>query len=326
MGLAFTMTDKQTPSSASHGTVAVMDLGTNTFHLLIAKGDAANPEELYHTTVPVRLGEGGINNGIIQTVAYKRGVDTLIQFGEKIREFKAERVSAIATSALRSASNGHDFIEEVKTKAGIEIETITGDREAKYIYEGVKAGKCLTKQNSLILDIGGGSVEFILGNEDEIIWKQSFEIGAARMLDKFHKIDPIPETSIGEMNRYLKQILPSFLEAAKDVKISNIIGSSGAFETFAEVIELQKGNGFELKKNRKYKFDAQEFINITDWLISSSHKDRESTKGIIPIRVDMIVSASLITRFVMKKLGINDVVMSTYSLKEGVLAEALNTI
>ena len=326
MGLAFTMTDKQTPSSASHGTVAVMDLGTNTFHLLIAKGDAANPEELYHTTVPVRLGEGGINNGIIQTVAYKRGVDTLIQFGEKIREFKAERVSAIATSALRSASNGHDFIEEVKTKAGIEIETITGDREAKYIYEGVKAGKCLTKQNSLILDIGGGSVEFILGNEDEIIWKQSFEIGAARMLDKFHKIDPIPETSIGEMNRYLKQILPSFLEAAKDVKISNIIGSSGAFETFAEVIELQKGNGFELKKNRKYKFDAQEFINITDWLISSSHKDRESTKGIIPIRVDMIVSASLITRFVMKKLGINDVVMSTYSLKEGVLAEALNAI
>jgi len=320
------MTDKQTPSSASHGTVAVMDLGTNTFHLLIAKGDAANPEELYHTTVPVRLGEGGINNGIIQTVAYKRGVDTLIQFGEKIREFKAERVSAIATSALRSASNGHDFIEEVKTKAGIEIETITGDREAKYIYEGVKAGKCLTKQNSLILDIGGGSVEFILGNEDEIIWKQSFEIGAARMLDKFHKIDPIPETSIGEMNRYLKQILPSFLEAAKDVKISNIIGSSGAFETFAEVIELQKGNGFELKKNRKYKFDAQEFINITDWLISSSHKDRESTKGIIPIRVDMIVSASLITRFVMKKLGVSDVVMSTYSLKEGVLAEALNAI
>ena len=320
------MTDKQTPSSASHGTVAVMDLGTNTFHLLIAKGDAANPEELYHTTVPVRLGEGGINNGIIQTVAYKRGVDTLIQFGEKIREFRAERVSAIATSALRSASNGHDFIEEVKTKAGIEIETITGDREAKYIYEGVKAGKCLTKQNSLILDIGGGSVEFILGNEDEIIWKQSFEIGAARMLDKFHKIDPIPETSIGEMNRYLKQILPSFLEAAKDVKISNIIGSSGAFETFAEVIELQKGNGFELKKNRKYKFDAQEFINITDWLISSSHKDRESTKGIIPIRVDMIVSASLITRFVMKKLGVSDVVMSTYSLKEGVLAEALNAI
>ena len=326
MGLAFTMTDNQTPSSASHGTVAVMDLGTNTFHLLIARGEASNPEELYHTTVPVRLGEGGINNGIIQLAAYKRGVDTLIEFSEKIEEFKAERVSAIATSALRSASNGHDFIEEVKAKTGIEIETINGDREAKYIYEGIKVGKCLTKQNSLILDIGGGSVEFILGNEAEIIWKQSFEIGAARMLDKFHKIDPIPNTSIDEMNEYLEQTLPSFFEAAKDVEITNIIGSSGAFETFAEVIELQKGHEFELKNNRKYKFNTQEFINITDWLITSSHQDRENTKGIIPIRVDMIVSASLITRFVMKKLGISEVLMSTYSLKEGVLAEALNAI
>lgn len=313
-----------TDSSEKRDTVAVMDLGTNTFHLLIARGNAAEPEELYHTTVPVRLGEGGINNGIIQPAAYKRGVDTMVQFNERIREFKARHVSAIATSALRSAVNGYNFIEEVKIKTGIEIETITGDREAKYIYEGVKAGKCLSKHNSLILDIGGGSVEFILGNEDEIIWKQSFEIGAARMLDKFHKIDPIPEASILDMNNYLEQNLPIFFEAAKDVSIANVIGSSGAFETFAEVIELQKGNEFDLKKNRKYKFDPQEFINITDWLISSSHQDRASTNGIIPIRVDMIVSASLITRFVMKKLGINDVIMSTYSLKEGVLAEALN--
>lgn len=312
-----------TDSSEKRDTVAVMDLGTNTFHLLIARGNATEPEELYHTTVPVRLGEGGINNGVIQPAAYKRGVDTMILFNDQIKKFKAGHVSAIATSALRSAANGYNFIEEVKTKTGIEIKTITGDREAKYIYEGVKAGKCLSKHNSLILDIGGGSVEFILGNEDKIIWKQSFEIGAARMLDKFHKIDPIPPASILDMNTYLEQTLPIFFEAAKDVSIANIIGSSGAFETFAEVIELQKGNEFELKKNRKYKFDPLEFINITDWLISSSHHERETTKGIIPIRVDMIVSASLITRFVMKKLGINDVIMSTYSLKEGVLAEAL---
>jgi exopolyphosphatase/guanosine-5'-triphosphate,3'-diphosphate pyrophosphatase len=318
------MTDKQMPSSASHGTVAVIDLGTNTFHLLIARGSTANPEELYHTTVPVRLGEGGINNGIIQPAAYQRGVDTMVQFNERIREFKAGHVSAIATSALRSASNGQDFIKEVKDKTSIQIETINGDLEAEYIYVGVKAGNCLSKQNSLILDIGGGSVEFILGNENEIIWKQSFEIGAARMLDKFHKIDPIPEASILEMNNYLEQTLPSFFDGVKDIEIANIIGSSGAFETFAEVIELQKGHDFDLKKNRKYKFDPQEFIEITNWLIASSHQDRESTKGIIPIRVDMIVSASLITRFVMKKLGVSEVLMSTYSLKEGILAAALS--
>jgi exopolyphosphatase/guanosine-5'-triphosphate,3'-diphosphate pyrophosphatase len=316
-------TDKSHLQNANGPTVAVMDLGTNTFHLLIARGDAAEPEELFHTTIPVKLGEGGINSGVIQPAAYKRGVDTMVQFAERIKEFKVERVSAIATSALRNAGNGKDLIDEVRAKTGISIETINGDREAKYIYEGVKTGHCLTKQNSLILDIGGGSVEFILGSEDKIIWKQSFEIGAARILDKFHKVDPIPESSIDELNAYLEQTLPSFFEAAKDVKIYNIIGSSGAFETFAEVIELDKGHEFELKKNRKYQFNTDEFIAVTDRLIKSSHDERVRTKGIIPIRVDMIVSAALITRFVMAKVGVSNVLMSTYSLKEGVLAEAL---
>jgi len=306
------------------GTVAVMDLGTNTFHLLIARGDAANPEELFHITEPVRLGEGGINNGIIQPAAYARGVETMQKFHQHMLDFKVDGIKATATSALRTAKNGMDFINEVKAKTGVLIETIDGVQEAKYIYDGVKAGKCLTEQNSLVLDIGGGSVEFILGNINGIQWKQSFEIGAARMLDKFHQTDPIPGASIQEMNHYLEQMLKPVFEATANVEIEYIIGSSGSFETFAEVIELKKGNEFELKNNRKYTFDPVEFINITDWFIESTHFERENTPGVIPIRVDMIVSASIITRFVMKQLGIEKVMMSTYSLKEGVLAEMLS--
>jgi len=317
------MGDKNDAPLTGGGTVAVMDLGTNTFHLLIARGDAANPQELFHITEPVRLGEGGINNGLIQPAAYKRGVDTMQKFHEHILEFKVGRIKATATSALRTAKNGMDFIDEVKAKTGIAIETIDGGQEAAYIYEGVKGGKCLSDKNSLVLDIGGGSVEFILGNQAGILWKQSFEIGAARMLDKFHRADPIPAASIIEMNDYLEQMLVPVFEAAANIQIENIIGSSGAFETFAEVIELKKGHEFELKNNRKYTFDPVEFINITDWFIESSHFERENTKGVIPIRVDMIVSAAIITRFVMKKLGIDNVIMSTYSLKEGVLAEML---
>ncbi len=317
------MGDNNTPATVDNNTVAVMDLGTNTFHLLIARGTAANPEELFHITIPVRLGEGGINSGIIQPAAYQRGIDTLLKFHQHITEYGAGRVKAIATSALRTTSNGKDFIAEVKAKTGIAIETVNGEQEAKYIYEGVKTGNCLTQQNSLILDIGGGSVEFVLGNKEGIQWKQSFEIGAARLMDKFHKKDPIPATSIHELNTYLEQVLTPLSDALAGIEIESIIGSSGVFETFAEVIELKKGNEFDLKKTREYHFNTTEFLNITDWLIESTHFDRENTKGIIPIRVDMIVVASLITRFVMAKLGINDVLMTSYSLKEGVLAEAL---
>jgi exopolyphosphatase/guanosine-5'-triphosphate,3'-diphosphate pyrophosphatase len=303
--------------------VAVMDLGTNTFHLLIAEGDATNPHTLLKITEPVKLGEGGINKGIIQPAAYTRGVNAMQQFHQHIVQHKVDELKAIATSALRSASNGGNFIDEVKQKTGIRIETINGDEEADFIYKGVKAGTCLSQQNSLIVDIGGGSVEFILGNIDGIIYKQSFEIGAARLMDRFHKIDPIPAESIKELNDFLAIHLNDLFKDIANYPITNLIGSSGAFETFAELIELQKGNPFDLQKIKTYLFQNAEFLSVTDQLIRSSHQERERNKGITSIRVDMIVSSALVTRFIMQKLDISAVIMSTNSLKEGVLADML---
>lgn len=317
------MTENKSASSSSQDVVAVMDLGTNTFHLLIATGDATAPTELYHITEPVKLGEGGMKDGKIHHAAFERGVQTMERFHQQIVTHKAGRVKAIATSAVRTTRNGQDFINAVRSKTGINIETIDGEQEARYIYDGIKAGQCLTEKNALILDIGGGSVEFIIGNCNKILWKQSFEIGAARLMDRYHKVDPIPGHCIFELHDYLDQTLVPFFEAAKMANIETLIGSSGAFETFAEVIERKDGHDFDLRNNRKYQFDYNEFMNITDWLIESTHFERENTPGIISIRVDMIVVAAIITRFVVERLGIKNVLMSTYSLKEGVLANML---
>jgi exopolyphosphatase/guanosine-5'-triphosphate,3'-diphosphate pyrophosphatase len=300
-----------------------MDLGTNTFHLLIAEGDVKNPDTLLLITDPVKLGEGGINKGIIQPAAFERGVKAMQRFNEHILKHNVGQIKATATSALRNASNGKAFIDEVEAATGIKIETIDGEQEAGYIYKGVKAGGCLSAQNSLIIDIGGGSIEFILGNIDRIFWKQSFEIGAARLMDTFHKIDPIPHEAIADLNTFLEEHLVDLFTAASAYPIANLIGSSGAFETFAEVIELEKENDFDLKRIKSYAFSETDILNITDQLIRSSHREREHTKGIVPVRVDMIVVASLVTRFIMQKLNITSVIMSINSLKEGVLAEML---
>jgi len=300
-----------------------MDLGTNTFHLLIAEGDTINPHILFKITEPVKLGEGGINKGIIQPAAYERGIKAIQQFHGHILKYNVQEIKAIATSALRSAANGKDFIEDVKQTTGIRIETINGDQEADYIYKGVKAGGCLSRQNSLIVDIGGGSIEFIVGNENEILWERSFEIGAARLMDKFHRTDPIPAASIAKLNTFLEAQLVGLFSTLSSFSLNNLIGSSGAFETFAEVIELEKGNLFDLKKTKTYLFEENEFLAGTDKLINSSHTERENNKGIAPIRVDMIVVSALVTRFIMNKLGLSAVVMTTSSLKEGVLATLL---
>ena len=303
--------------------VAVMDLGTNTFHLLIAESSSSGFIEIVREQDAVKLGEGGINEGFIQRNAFERGIGTMQRFHELIEKHKVQRVKAIATSALRNAANGQDFIDDVKTKTGIPIEMIDGDMEAAFIYKGIKAAGILSKHNSLIIDIGGGSAEFIICNAAEILWKQSFEIGAARLMDRFHRTDPIPPESIDALNLYLEDCLKNLVTAASAYTIDDMIGSSGVFESYAEVIELAKGNPFDLKKTKHYEFDHDELLALIEKLVNSSHQERLITKGIIPIRIDMIVTASLLTRFIIEKLGINKVVMSTNSLKEGVLAEMM---
>lgn len=300
-----------------------MDLGTNTFHLLIVEKTGEGISEIAHVQDAVKLGEGGINKGFIQSAAFERGINSMMKFGELIRKNDVSLVRAIATSALRNASNGRDFISEVKAQANVAIEIINGDQEAAFIYKGIKASGCLSDKNSLVMDIGGGSVEFIICNNKEVFWKQSFEIGAARLMDKFHRTDPIPPESITALNMYLHDYLEDLFSATSNYTIENIIGSSGVFESYAEVIELSKGNSFDLKTTKNYNFNIDELTTLIEKIVLSSHQDRVAAKGILPIRVDMIVTASLLTRFVIQKLAINSVTMSTNSLKEGVLADLL---
>ena len=300
--------------------IAVMDLGTNTFHLMIAEVIDGSFREVLHDHEGVKLGEGGINKGYIQQAAFERGMATMERFGAEIKAHHVTQVKAIATSALRNASNGQQFIDTVKARTGIQIEIIDGLKEATYIYEGVKVSGALSDQTFLIMDIGGGSVEFIICNQNEMLWKHSFEIGAARLIERFHQIDPITSACIIQLNQYLAQALQPLFQAAEQHKITKLIGSAGAFETFAEVIEHESHNDFDVKKINTYNYDINALIHITDRLITSTNKQRKAIKGIISLRVDMIVVASILTRYMMDKLNINNVGMSTYSLKEGVMA------
>lgn len=303
--------------------IAVMDLGTNTFHLLIAEKAGNGFKEILHLTEPVKLGEGGMKDNLIKAEAFERGVKTLEIFAEKIRVNEASEIRAVATSAIRSTKNGLDFINEVKSKTNIEIEVIDGLTEAGLIYKGVKSSGILSAEKSLILDIGGGSVEFILCDEQEIYWKHSFEIGAQRLRQLFHQVDPMTEENISHLRNYLEEQLQLLFLSVKKHEVQQLIGSAGSFETYAEMIEVEQGKPFDIKKTTTYSFQIPDFNSVANWLQHSSHEERLRKKGIIPLRVDMIVVASLITVFIMQKLKIPKLSMTSYSLKEGVLAEMM---
>ncbi len=298
---------------------AIIDLGTNTFHLLIAEIRNQEIQEYFKLQVPVKIGSGGINKGYITDDAYTRGITALTEFKKYIDKFNIKDVRASATSAIRNAKNGNEFVEVVKSKLNITIETISGDAEAACIYEGVRHSFNLPKENILVMDIGGGSVEFIIGNQEKIIWKQSFELGAARLIDKFKHLNPITENDVFSINKYLLEQLFSLKDALQKFPTTILVGSAGSFETLIDVVlkdlkvipnALSK-HAFEIRK--------EDFEVFYELITTSTIEQRSKLKGMIDFRIEMIVVATLLMKFVIDEFKIKKIIASEYSLKEGML-------
>lgn len=301
--------------------IAVIDLGTNTFNLLIAEtrtdGDFVT---IFNERLAVRLGEGGINNSVILPAAYMRGLEAMDTYAEAIRQWRVDKKLAFATSAVRSASNGQQFADDVFHRTGIRIKIISGDQEAEYIYMGVREALQFHEQNSLILDIGGGSNEFIIANQEGLIWKQSFEIGASRLLEKFKPSDPVLPTEVEEIKSYLRTVLIPLKEAIAEHPVHELIGASGSFDSLAGMI-LARYFPDEEFEGTEFVFDLGQAEAIHNLLVTSNREQRLQIKGLVAMRVDMIVISAIIVEFIIRELEIPHMRMSAYALKEGVLHE-----
>ncbi|MGN7204663.1 Ppx/GppA phosphatase family protein [Pedobacter sp. SAFR-022] len=296
---------------------AVIDLGTNTFHLIIANLEAGNGEMIYKTTVPVKLGEGRINENIIIPAAFERGLAALEAFAATIKSHEVDVVKATATSAVRSASNGKAFVEAALERSGIAIDVIDGDTEAALIYKGVQATGLITA-TSLVMDIGGGSTEFILCTRTEVLWKKSYNIGAARLMQAYFKSDPISEDEKSAIYHHLAALTAELLQQCEQHRPQKLIGSAGAFESFAGMLMIQ--NNRPANDIASGEINFMQYLQLSSRLIDSTHEQRLHMEGLIPLRVDMIVIAALLVNFVLENTRIRQLSLSTYDLKMGVLA------
>jgi exopolyphosphatase/guanosine-5'-triphosphate,3'-diphosphate pyrophosphatase len=303
--------------------IAVIDLGTNTFHLLIAETDGISMQSVYAEKLPVRIGKGGINQGIISEDACERALHAMKAFREKIREFGTEKIYATATSAFRNAKNGLELAEKIRLATGITISIISGEREAELIYYGVREALSLGEERSLIVDIGGGSVEFILANDATIFWKGSFEIGGQRLIELFQKSDPIRQEEITELREYLSQKLEPLDKILTKFPVNTLVGSSGSFDTFSEIDLRKKGFSYSIETKKEYKIPLSDFHHIYQELISKEKASRMQIPGMIELRVDMIVVAGVLIRFILEKYDIKTLRVSTFALKEGVMSRII---
>jgi exopolyphosphatase/guanosine-5'-triphosphate,3'-diphosphate pyrophosphatase len=305
--------------------IAVIDCGTNTFNLLVVEFNNSSFKRIHTSKIPVKLGEGGINQKMINPIPFQRGVDALIKFKNELNKLEVKHIHAFATSAIRDAENGINFKEAVLLQSGIEITIIDGNKEAELIYKGNKLAMDLGNGPSLIMDIGGGSTEFIIGNKHEILWKKSYRLGAARLLEKFKPSDPITEKEIQEINSYLNTELKDLTESIAKYKPVELIGSSGAFDSVVEMIHGQlAGEKFE-KEKTEYNVDLNNYYKIAGMVIQSTLAQRKIIKGLIEMRVDMMVVSCLLINFTLQTFNLNKMRVSTYSLKEGALHEIIES-
>ena len=305
--------------------IAILDLGTNTFNLLIIETETKNqPDIILNRKEPVRLGAKGITKGKITRKAFERGLTALEIHVKYIQEYGVVQVYAFATSAIRTAGNGLGFVRTVYERFNIGIQVISGNKEAELIYLGVKQAFDMGKKKHLILDIGGGSNELIIADSQKIFWRKSYPIGMARLLAEFKPSDPIGSGQIELLENHFTDMLYDFLKAAQTHKPDILIGSSGSFDTFRALIEAINESPPQDATGKPYfKFQVYEFKHLHELLIKSTAEERLKMKGMDPIRVEMIVIAAIFVNFIVTKLNIGQIIQSDYALKEGAVIEIL---
>jgi len=298
--------------------VAVLDLGTNTFNLLLVK---ITPNAYYifrNEKIPVKIGKGGINHGFITEDAQKRAIDAIDRYKKIIDREKVDQVYGYATSAFRDAKNGPEIREMIEAKTGFPIHIISGELEAEFIYKGVKTAIDIGGDDCLIMDIGGGSVEFIIANRDRIAWKKSYDIGAQRLLDWYHQVDPIPKNEVTRLNEFFEQTLTELSVQMAKLKPNCLIGSSGTYDTLSEIYQYNI-NRFASGDDTELPLTPMGFQHIFEQIIPLNKAQRLKIPGMMEMRADMIVVASCLVKYTLDKFNITQIRVSAHSLKEGMI-------
>lgn len=301
---------------------AIIDMGTNTFHLLLVEIFGEKYTTLYKEKVAVKIGQGGINERVIQDDAVKRAMHTLQHFKNLIDGEGITEIFAFATSAVRNAENGQSFVAHVLQNIGIEINVIDGIQEAQMIYEGIRLSGALNEEVSLMMDIGGGSVEFIIGDQHKVLWKQSFEIGGQRMLDLFHYHDPILPEETQNLFGYLDTNLEELITAIQVHQPTRFVGASGTFDTLSDIYYASLFK-HKTREERVFLLPKTAFEQISEKLHTLPKAERLNIPGMIPMRVDMIVVASCLIEFILGYLSVETLVCSNFALKEGAIAQLM---
>ena len=309
------MSDRAPGESTHGGLAAVVDLGTNTFHLLVGRCTPDGIEEVARERHFVRVAADGIDR--IGEAPYARALAAAESMGRALARYPGIPRVGFATAALRTASNGPELRERLSGAIGVEVEVIDGDREAGLIAAAVLSAALPPAERYLVMDIGGGSVEFILTAGRETVYRASFPIGAQVLRRRFHRVEPFGKTPDAPqrttLTRYLDGVLAPLLAHCGFDPVQ-LVGSSGTFDVLAELYGVGYARGVHTLTPQRCRGLYEEACAMTE-------AERFGDRRIPDDRADMIVVALALIEWVLARLPQQQIVTCAYALKEGALLE-----
>lgn len=298
--------------------IGAIDIGTNSMRLLVAEyidGKLYNREKFVNTT---RIGQGVDSEGYISEEAIERNIKALKEFSDIANEKGCEYIYCIGTSALRDSKNGNEFIDLAKVETNLDVDIISGEEESNLGFIGVLQGLDDTN-NILVLDIGGGSTEFILGDESGIKYAKSENIGALRMTEKFLSTDPICENEFEDMSNFIEETISDTINILKEKNIRQIVGIGGTITSVSAI--NQELETYSMEKIHGSKVNEKELDNILQNLKKMTLNDKKNIKGLQPKRADIITAGVRILNIIMKKLEKENIIVSEYDNLEGLICQ-----
>jgi exopolyphosphatase/guanosine-5'-triphosphate,3'-diphosphate pyrophosphatase len=303
--------------------LAAIDIGTNSFHLVIARPIGNGRFEVIdREKETVRLGSGSGDMKELAPDAVDRGIDALRRL-RRLADSKGAEVHAVATSAVREADNRDDFLRRAYTEAGVEVKVVSGAEEARLIHLGVLQAVQVFDQRHLVIDIGGGSTEIVVGEGTHLLEARSVKLGAIRLTDRFFRTEPVKRRALDECRQYIRSFLAPFERAVRELGFDVAVGSSGTIMSTAEMARALRKEPALTKVSGSVitRADVDAVVSAVSAL--KTVEERATLAGLDTKRADIILAGVLIIEQTFIALGINELIVSDFALREGVLLDAL---
>jgi exopolyphosphatase/guanosine-5'-triphosphate,3'-diphosphate pyrophosphatase len=303
--------------------LAVLDLGSSSFHLLVADAEPGGTiHRVGRERVMLRLGALISDGGKIPRAAADTAVDTVEQMRKDARDAGAERVIAVATAALRDASNGREVVQRLSEALGERVRLLSGEEEARLIFQAISQRAQLGAERALGIDLGGGSLEIAAGEGGEVRWERSFPLGGVRLHQELGQGDPLSDTQQRAIAERVEQTLAPIRDRAERFGAERAIAIGGTVRALYRL-----ANGLDEDTHRiplEARLRRSELDALAARLASSSHAGRLRMRGMSARRADLLPTGALIVQAIFRTLGLREVAVCDWGLREGVLLEAIS--